>query len=75
MPGDVVMGTPTGVSFIPSHLAAAVAQASRDIAVREVFGKERIAARKYSTAEIDVPEWPIHIEQDFQAWLATVSAE
>jgi 4-hydroxy-4-methyl-2-oxoglutarate aldolase len=68
LPGDVVLGTPTGVTFIPAHLAEEVADAAEDVAIRDVFGKLRLTERKYSSADIDVPVWPEHIEADFQRW-------
>ena len=68
--GDIVLGTGTGVIFIPPHLAADVAAASADIAVRDVFGKLRLTERRYSSAEIDVGVWATHIETDFQDWRA-----
>lgn len=68
LPGDVVLGTPTGVTFIPPHLAAQVADVAEDVAVRDVFGKLRLSERVYGSAEIDVPVWPTHIEDDFQEW-------
>jgi regulator of RNase E activity RraA len=68
LPGDVVLGTPSGLSFIPAHLAVRVAEVSDDIRVRDVFGKLRLAERAYTSAEIDVPTWAEHIERDFQQW-------
>ncbi len=74
LPGDVVLGTPTGVTFIPAHLAEKVAAASEDTRVRDVFGKQRISERRYTSADIDVPAWAEHIEQDFQEWKAARAA-
>jgi regulator of RNase E activity RraA len=71
LPGDVVLGTPSGVSVIPAQLAARVAAASDDTRVRDVFGKQRLAERRYTSADIDVPRWREEIEADFQRWLAT----
>lgn len=68
MPGDVVLGTPTGVIFIPPDLAAEVAETSEDTRIRDVFGKLRLTERTYSSADIDVPAWAGHIEDDFTAW-------
>lgn len=68
LPGDVVLGTDSGVIFIPPHLATQAAEASEDVAVRDVFGKLRLSQRVYGSAEIDVPTWEPHIEADFQAW-------
>ena len=68
LPGDVVLGTPTGVIFIPPHLARQVADESEAIRVRDVFGKLRLTDRIYTSADIDVPVWADHIEADFSAW-------
>jgi 4-hydroxy-4-methyl-2-oxoglutarate aldolase len=68
LPGDVVLGTPSGLIFIPPALAQSVAGESEDIRIRDVFGKRRLAERVYSSAEIDVPTWTDRIEQDFQRW-------
>jgi 4-hydroxy-4-methyl-2-oxoglutarate aldolase len=68
LPGDVVLGTTTGVIFIPAVLAAAVAETSVDITVRDVFGKQRLSERRYSSAQIDVSVWADDIEADFQSW-------
>lgn len=70
LPGDVVLGTPSGVTFIPAHLAGEVAAASREIEVRDRFGKLRLAEGRYSSAQIDVPVWSGEIEADFEAWRA-----
>jgi len=35
LPGDIVLGTPTGVIFIPAHLAQAVVERSEDVRVRD----------------------------------------
>ena len=74
LPGDVVLGTPSGVIFIPAHLAGEVAETSRDIQLRDRFGKLRLAEGVYSSAEIDVPEWAAEIEADFTTWLASTRA-
>lgn len=68
LPGDVVLGTPTGVMFIPPQLAQRVAEVADDVRIRDVFGKLRLAERTYSSADIDVPNWSEHIERDFQQW-------
>jgi 4-hydroxy-4-methyl-2-oxoglutarate aldolase len=68
LPGDVILGTPTGISVIPAHLAAEVAASSEDIRIRDVFGKQRLSERRYTSAQIDVPTWAEDIEADFQQW-------
>jgi len=69
MPGDVVLGTPTGVIFIPSHLAQAVVERSEEIRVRDEFGKQRLDEGIYTPGQID-RVWSEEIEADFQNWLA-----
>lgn len=67
LPGDVVLGTPTGTIFIPPHLVQEVVERSEDIRVRDDFGKMRIAEGTYTSGEIDTV-WSEAIEADFQAW-------
>jgi regulator of RNase E activity RraA len=68
LPGDVVLGTPTGVIFIPPHLVREVVERSEEIRVRDEFGKLRLSEGVYTSGEIDVPHWRAEIEADFQAW-------
>jgi len=70
LPGDIVLGTPTGVSFIPAHLAEKVAEVADDIRVRDIFGKLRLSQGKYSSAAID-GTWSDEIEADFGEWKRT----
>jgi regulator of RNase E activity RraA len=70
LPGDIVLGTPTGVIFIPPHLAQEVVERSEAIRVRDEIGKQRLAEGRYTSGEIDVPTWREDIEADFAAWLA-----
>lgn len=69
LPGDVMLGTPTGVIFIPPHFVQEVVETSEAIRVRDEFGKMRLDEGKYTSGEIDVPIWREDIEVDFQAWL------
>lgn len=68
LPGDVVLGTPSGVMFIPAHLAAEVVNSGEEVRVRDEFSKLRLAEGKYTSGEIDVPTWRDDIEADFQSW-------
>jgi 4-hydroxy-4-methyl-2-oxoglutarate aldolase len=69
LPGDVVLGTPTGVIFIPPHLVQEVVERSEEVRVRDEFGKLRLGEGKYTSGEIDVSRWRDDIEADFQEWL------
>jgi regulator of RNase E activity RraA len=68
LPGDIILGTPTGIIVIPPHLVKEVVEESENIRVRDEFGKMRIGEGKYTSGEIDVPTWRDDIEADYQAW-------
>jgi regulator of RNase E activity RraA len=68
LPGDIVLGTPTGIIIIPPHLVQEVVETSEEIRVRDEFGKLRLAEGKYTSGEIDVPNWREDIEADFISW-------
>ena len=68
LPGDVVLGTREGVTFVPPHLAEAVVTRSEDVRQRDVFGKLRIAEGRYTSGQIDVSVWAENIETDYVRW-------
>lgn len=70
LPGDVVLGTKAGVSFIPPHLAREVVDRSEDTRQRDVFGKSRLADGVYTSGQIDRDVWEDAIEADYVAWCA-----
>lgn len=70
LPGDIVLGTPTGVIFIPAHLAQDVVERSEEVRTRDIFGKQRLDEGRYTPGQID-RAWPEEIETDFQEWLKT----
>jgi regulator of RNase E activity RraA len=70
LPGDVVLGTPTGVTFIPPHLVQRIVETGEYINLRDIFGKQRLAEKTYTPGEIDVEVWPEHIQRDYDQWLA-----
>ncbi len=67
-PGDVVLGTLTGVIFIPPHLAEEVVETSENIRLRDQFGQQRIAEGVYTPGQVDRPYSP-EMEEDFEQWL------
>lgn len=69
MPGDVVLGTGSGVIFIPAHLAELVAAAGEKTKLKDVFGFERLKEGVYTSAHIDVAVWQKYVMDDFQQWL------
>ncbi|MEJ7838902.1 MAG: hypothetical protein WKF81_08805 [Thermomicrobiales bacterium] len=69
MPGDAILGTREGVTFIPPHLLEEVVVKSEDTRQRDVFGKLRLAEGTYSSGDIDVSVWAKHIEDDYVVWM------
>ncbi len=67
LPGDVVLGTPGGVIFIPPHLAEQVVIRSEDVRLRDQFGHQRLREGRYTPGEID-RAWSPEIEADFEEW-------
>ena len=60
LPGDIVLGTATGVMFIPAHLAEEVADTAEDVAIRDVFGKRpadraKVLERRHRRARLVRP--------------------
>ncbi|MBC7814872.1 MAG: RraA family protein [Burkholderiales bacterium] len=74
LPGDIVLGTPTGVTFIPPHLVQEIVEVGENVQIRDLFGKQRLSEGTYTPGEIDVQTWRADIEQDYQAWLARRNA-
>lgn len=70
LPGDAVLATPAGVTFIPPHLLEEVVTSSENVRLRDVFGKSRLAEGVYTTGQIDVSRWSDDIEADFDRWRA-----
>jgi regulator of RNase E activity RraA len=70
LPGDVVLGTPAGVIFIPPHLAEIVVVQAEKSQIRDIFGFVRLREGTYSTAQID-STWPIALWDDFNNWFNT----
>jgi regulator of RNase E activity RraA len=70
MPGDVILGTPAGLIFVPPHLADQVCSRSEKVMMRDQFGFERVRAGVYTTAQID-SMWTDEIWADFHDWRKT----
>jgi regulator of RNase E activity RraA len=67
MPGDVVLGTPAGVLFVPPHLAEECCVKAEKTNLRDRFGLGRVREGVYSTAQIDTA-WTDAIWADFSNW-------
>ncbi len=53
MPGDVVLGTPAGVLFVPPHLAEECCTKAEKTSLRDHFGLLRLTEGVYTTAQMD----------------------
>ena len=71
MPGDVVLGTSSGVIFVPPQLAEKVVEESENTRLRDYWGKKTIADGKYTPGEID-RGWTDEMNAEFAAWKETV---
>ena len=67
MPGDVVLGTVSGVIFIQAHLAETVVVRAEKNHVRDIFGFDRLKSGTYTTAQID-RLWTVAMMEDFIDW-------
>lgn len=74
MPGDIVLGTPTGVIFIPPHLAKEVVERSESVRLRDYFGQLRIREGTYTPGEVD-RKWSEEMDADFETWSKTNSLD
>jgi len=70
MPGDVVLGTPSGILFIPPHLAEECVVSAERVLIRDMFGLQRLREGVYTSAEMDT-RWTPEIEADFAEWRKT----
>jgi regulator of RNase E activity RraA len=73
LPGDVVLGTPSGVIFIPAHLAELTIINAEKSQVRDVYGFIRLKEGVYTTAQID-SAWNVSMLQDFLNWFESDKA-
>ncbi len=70
MPGDVVLGTPSGVFFVPPQHAEEIVVHSERTRLRELFGLQRLREKTYTSAQMDT-KWTAPIEADFAEWRRT----
>ena len=74
LPGDVVLGTWTGVLFIPPHLAEQVVEHSERTHMRERFSHQRLREGIYNSSQMDT-KWTPEIAADFEEWRKTHTFE
>jgi 4-hydroxy-4-methyl-2-oxoglutarate aldolase len=69
MPGDVAVGDPEGVTFIPAHLAEKVADTAELTHLVDEWGHTMLRQGKYTPGQIDA-KWTKQMIQEFNAWAA-----
>lgn len=67
LPGDIVLSDPEGITFIPAHLAAKVADESELTRLRDQWGHQMLREQKYTPGQIDTQWTPTMIEE-FNKW-------
>ncbi|HOK44535.1 MAG TPA: RraA family protein [Bryobacteraceae bacterium] len=67
MPGDVVLGDPEGVTFIPAHLAERVADVSENTRLRDQWGHQMLREGRYTPGQID-SRWTPEMQAEFKKW-------
>jgi len=68
MPGDVVIGDPEGLTFVPAHLAQRVADETEMTRLVDEWGHTMLRDGKYTPGQIDA-RWTKQMIQQFNAWL------
>lgn len=69
MPGDIAVGDPEGVTFIPAHLAEKVADTAELTHLVDEWGHAMLREGKYTPGEID-GKWTRQMIREFNAWAA-----
>jgi len=67
MPGDVILGTSSGVIFVPPQLAEQVVDDSENTRLRDYWGKMTISNGTYTPGEVD-RGWTDAMNAEFAAW-------
>jgi regulator of RNase E activity RraA len=71
MPGDIVLGTSSGVVFVPPQLAEQVVVDSENTRLRDYWGKMSISEGTYTPGEVD-RGWTDEMNEAFATWKKTV---
>jgi 4-hydroxy-4-methyl-2-oxoglutarate aldolase len=69
MPGDIAVGDPEGITFIPPHLAEKVADETEMDHFVDEWGHMMLRQGKYTPGQID-SKWTRPMVEEFNAWLA-----
>ena len=67
LPGDIVLGTPSGLIFIPPHLAQEVVEDSERVRLQDRWGQMRLRESRYLPGQVD-GAWTDEMRADFEEW-------
>ena len=67
MPGDIVVSDPEGLTFIPPHLAEAVADAAELTQARDEWGHQMLREGRYTPGQVD-GQWTDEMIEEFNRW-------
>jgi 4-hydroxy-4-methyl-2-oxoglutarate aldolase len=70
MPGDIAIGDPEGVTFVPAQLAAKVADDTEMDHMIDEWGHMMLREGKYTPGQIDA-KWTRQMISEFNTWLTT----
>jgi len=68
MPGDIVLGDPEGLMFIPPQLAEKVVDTAEDVQRRDKWSHLMLEQGTYTPGQLDTT-WTEDIEADFDRWV------
>lgn len=68
MPGDIAIGDPEGVTFVPPQLAEKLADETRMDHLIDEWGHMMLREGKYTPGQID-EKWTTKMIEEFNAWL------
>jgi 4-hydroxy-4-methyl-2-oxoglutarate aldolase len=69
MPGDIAIGDPEGITFVPPHLAEKIADDTEMDHLIDEWGHTMLREGKYTPGQIDA-KWTKQMVDEFNAWLA-----
>lgn len=67
LPGDIVISDPSGITFVPAHLAEKVADDSELTQLRDRWGHQMLREQKYNSGQIDT-QWTPQMIEEFNKW-------
>jgi 4-hydroxy-4-methyl-2-oxoglutarate aldolase len=68
MPGDIALGDPEGVTFVPPQLAEKLADETEMDHLVDEWGHKMLREGKYTPGQIDA-QWTPKMVEEFNAWL------